>query len=78
MNQDKPSKEQLCEPLISAVAAAKLLGVNRQWVYAHTARCEPRLPHYRLGGSLLFRASEINEFIARCKVSSESLNNGKK
>jgi len=50
------------EPMLEAEAVAKILGVNRKWVYQ--AALDGKLPAYRFGSFVRFRESEIRQWIA--------------
>ncbi len=51
------------EPTVSVKAAAAFLGVSRSLVYAWVER--KQVPHYRLGRSIRFRLSELDEWLKR-------------
>jgi len=51
------------EPLVDIDAAAKLLGVSRQWMRDHTTRIKPIVPHIRLGRKIRFRLADLKRFI---------------
>jgi predicted DNA-binding transcriptional regulator AlpA len=59
--------DQWSEGLITADEVAKILGVKVYWVYDHTKRAEPIIPHIRLAdgerASIRFRRKDIIEFI---------------
>lgn len=77
-NQEPPVPQRVeVEPtwrqrLWSAPAEARLgvtelqeaLGVSESWVYRRTSKdVDPRLPHAKMGGSLVFKAGEIRAWI---------------
>ena len=51
------------EPLLDVAAASEILGVPRSWVYAAVEQDPPRLPYYRVGRYIKFRASELEMWI---------------
>ena len=51
------------EPTVSVKAAARFLGVSTSLVYAYVER--KQVPHYRLGRSIRFRLSELDEWLKR-------------
>ncbi len=58
---------------VDVARAAQVLGKNPQWVYDHTSRSEPIIPHYRPGGPAgapMFIEAELHDFIrsTRCTV----------
>jgi excisionase family DNA binding protein len=53
------------EKLLTVQEVASLLNVSTYWVYDHTSRSEPKVPHLRLGGHLRFRRKDIEEFIEK-------------
>lgn len=53
------------DPLLTAKEVAERLNVTKDWVWDHSSRKEPCLPVIRMGdGTLRYRASRIEEFIA--------------
>ena len=54
------------EPLMTAAAAAALLGLSPRTVYALAA--SGALPHDRLGAAVRFSASDLRAFKAACRV----------
>ncbi len=49
------------EPVVGVKAAARFLGVSPSLVYAYVERRQ--VPHYRLGRSIKFRVSELDEWL---------------
>jgi excisionase family DNA binding protein len=45
---------------------ASWLQVSKKWLYDHTSRCTPIVPHLRLGGHLRFRRSDIERWLDSC------------
>jgi predicted DNA-binding transcriptional regulator AlpA len=62
------------EPLVNAHQVAKRLGVSKSWVLAHASGSRrPALKSIKLGKRVMFRPSDIDEFISECeRVSSAS------
>lgn len=52
------------EKLLTPQEVAQWVGVSISWVYDHTKRADPILPHLRLGGTLRFRRSDIEAWLA--------------
>lgn len=52
------------EEFLTVREVAKRLRMSEGWVYAHATKAEPRLPSVKIGGSLRFRKSKIDEWIA--------------
>ncbi len=42
---------------------AEWLHVSVKWLYDHTSRCKPIVPHVRLGGHLRFRRAAIESWL---------------
>ena len=56
------------ERLLGVVEVADWLCVSPSWVRDHASgRRRPKLPSVKLGKSLRFRASEVEEFITACR-----------
>jgi excisionase family DNA binding protein len=54
------------ESFISVKEVAKLLGRQPSWVYKQAeAR---RIPYYKVGHYLMFRLSEVEAYVQRCRV----------
>lgn len=53
----------LRENLLTVTQLAKRLGMSPQWVRDHIERRHPRIPCVRLGSSIRFRPSDIDQFI---------------
>ena len=51
------------EQLLDVAAASEILGVPRSWVYAAVEQDPPRVPFYRVGRYVRFRASELEAWI---------------
>ena len=51
------------EPVVGVKAAAQFLGVSPSLMYAYVERGQ--VPHYRLGRSIRFRISELDEWLKR-------------
>ena len=48
--------------------ASQIIGVSRSWIYKATS--SRKLSHYRVGGRLLFKVSELIEFMEKDKYES--------
>lgn len=55
------SQEALAEPLLDAVAAARLLSVRPSWIY-EAARAG-RLPHLKIGRHIRFLRSDLESWV---------------
>jgi excisionase family DNA binding protein len=56
----------MTEPLIDKEHAKAFFGdVTDKWIYARTSSGE--LPHYKIGGLLRFKASELAAYAERCQ-----------
>ena len=56
------------EPLLSAATVANRLGVSKSWVLAHASgRRRPILKSIKLGKRVMFRPSDVDEFIHCCE-----------
>jgi len=53
----------LRENLLTVTQVAKRLGMSQQWVRDHIERRHPRISCVRLGSSIRFRPSDIDQFI---------------
>jgi excisionase family DNA binding protein len=53
----------LRENLLTVTQVSKRLGMSQQWVRDHIERRLPRIPCVRLGSSIRFRPSDIDQFI---------------
>lgn len=51
------------EPVVGVKTAARFLAVSPSLVYAYVERRQ--VPHYRLGRSIRFRISELDEWLKR-------------
>ena len=60
------SVDILCEPLLDADHAARLLGVPRSSIYEYARRGE--LPHVRIGRHLKFIRSDLERALADRRV----------
>lgn len=65
---DRTWRERLwtapAEARIGVAELVEALGVSKSWVYARTrADADPRLPHSKIGGSLVFKAGELRAWV---------------
>jgi predicted DNA-binding transcriptional regulator AlpA len=61
VQMDRP---QQVDPLLTAEDVAARLNVSKDWVWDHSSRKLPYLPVIRMSdGTLLYRASQIEEFV---------------
>jgi excisionase family DNA binding protein len=51
------------ENLLTVAQVADRLGMSQQWIRDHVERRHPRIPCVRLGSSIRFRPSDIDQFI---------------
>jgi predicted DNA-binding transcriptional regulator AlpA len=49
--------------ILTPEAVAAWLHVSVKWLYDHTSRCKPTVPHVRLGGHLRFRRTAIENWL---------------
>lgn len=49
--------------LLTPDDVAAWLKVSVKWVYDHTSRCTPKMPHLRLGGHLRFRRLDVERWL---------------
>lgn len=56
----RPAQEQEAEEVLTVKQCAALLGYSTDHVYAQVSKS--LIPHYRVGGSLRFRKSEVLEW----------------
>jgi excisionase family DNA binding protein len=56
----------LAEPLLDAVAAARLLSVKPSWIYE--AVRDGRLPHIKIGRHIRFLRSDLEDWILSRRV----------
>jgi excisionase family DNA binding protein len=54
-----------CEPsdILTPDDVARWLRVSLKWLYDHTTRSQPIVPHIRLGGHLRFRRAAIEKWL---------------
>lgn len=57
------------EQIIGPQELASLLKVSVKWVYDHTTRSKPTIPHIRLGGHLRFRKSTVMRWVEQMETS---------
>ena len=65
LNRSTPTI-QSPEPMIDARAAAYALHLPYYWFSDRKLRTAKRIPHYRLGGLVRFRLSELEAWAAPC------------
>jgi hypothetical protein len=59
-------REEFKSDYVDVARAAQVLGKKPQWVYDHTSRAEPIIPHYRPGGpdsAPMFVETELHDFM---------------
>lgn len=52
------------EDVLTADEVAKWLKVGKSWVFDHTTRYEPIIPHRRFGKKVRFIRGEVRKFLA--------------
>ena len=56
------------EPLISLKAAAIALGIHQNTLWKWLQRRKPPITFYRIGRRIMFKLSEINRFVEKCRA----------
>jgi predicted DNA-binding transcriptional regulator AlpA len=65
------------EPLLSAGLVANRLGMSKSWVFAHASgKRRPILKSIKIGKRVMFRPSDVDEFIRCCERSCSPSQNG--
>lgn len=75
--QSKMTKEQNTAPeckrlqgYVSVNEASEYLGLSKVHIYRLTS--QKRIPHYKIGGNVRFKLSELDEFVKPCRVATEA------
>ena len=63
MDRENYGPQSPPESMVGVKAAAAFLGVSPSLVYAYVERNQ--VPHYRIGRSIKFRLSELDEWLKR-------------
>ena len=58
-----PNRSEFADRLLTPADVATWLQVSQKWLYDHTTRSAPIVPHLRLGGHLRFRRMDVEKWL---------------
>lgn len=64
-----PKEGKSLQGYVSVNEASEYLGLSKVHIYRLTS--QKRIPHYKIGGNVRFKLSELDEFVKPCRVAAE-------